>query len=46
MTRTQRAWHARIWSMLLILLLAVIGAGLIVRERISEAQERLTIGRP
>jgi len=46
MTRTQRAWHARLWSVLLVVLLAIIGAGLIVRERVVEAQERLSAGRP
>lgn len=37
MNMKQRRAHARIWPVLLILLVAVVGAALIVRERALEA---------
>lgn len=37
MNRVQRAAHFRLWPVLLLLILAVVGAALAVRERVIEA---------
>lgn len=41
MNRAQRTAHARLWPFLLIVLLAVIGGALAVRERAIEAAAAL-----
>lgn len=41
MTRTQRRFHVRLWSVMAIVLLAVFGAALIARERIAETAQAL-----
>lgn len=45
MNRAQRRAHARVWPVLVLMLIAIVGASLIVRERLAERSAEISAKR-